>query len=223
MNEKQKRKLKIILITVFAILIIVSFVKYFRKTPIHISNLPNKEIYFNSTGKKLVTDKSKNGIVKLKHKLEPGTYILYYDENSSERWYATMRIKNSVKEISLTFRKHSLPHIKRSLNMEDKFDDVELGSRSWSYSIYNDKNNEISYRPELNFSLRGKLANEKYSYTSKWWLRMDGSLKSKEQIIMNADDNKTIIVFEDKLHKIEVNINTNGNTATFKMNSILTE
>jgi len=223
MNQKQKDFLKITLIIIFAILILISIVKCFRRTVIHISNLPNKEIYFNSTGKELVVSKSKNGIAKLKQKLEPGIYILYYDENPSERWYATMRIKKDVEEVKLTFRKHILPHAKKRLNMEDEFDDVELGNRIWRYSIYNDKNNEIFYKIGLNFSLRGKLVNEKYSYTAKWWLDMDGSIKHKDQITMTANENKTIEIFEDKLHKFEVTINTSGNTVTFEMNSVLAE
>ena len=223
MNQKQKDFLKISLIIIFAIFILISIVKCFRKTAIHISNLPDKEIYFNSTGKELVVGKSKNGIAKLKQKLEPGIYILYYDENPSERWYATMRIKKSVEEIKLTFKKHILPQTKKRLNLEDEFDDVELGNRSWRYSIYNDKNKEIYYRIELNFSLRGKRANGKYSYTAKWWLDMNGSIEGKDQITMTADENKTITIFQDKLHKIEVTINTSGNTATFEMNSVLTE
>ena len=223
MNQKQKDFLKISLIIIFAILILINIVRCFRKTTIHISNLPNKEIYFNSTGKELVVSKSKNGVSKLKQKLEPGIYILYYDENHSERLYATMRIKKDVKEVKLTFKKHTLPHTKKKLNMEDELDDVELGNRNWRYSIYNDKNNEIFYRMELNFSLRGKRANGEYSYTAKWWLDMDGSIKHKDQITMTADENKTVTVFEDKLHKIEVTINTSGNTATFEMNSVLTE
>ncbi len=223
MNQKQKDFLKITLIIIFAILILISIVKCFRRTVIHISNLPNKEIYFNLTGKELVVSKSKNGISKLKQKLEPGIYILYYDENPSERWYATMRIKKDVKEVKLTFRKHTLPHTKKKLDMEDEFDEVELGNRIWRYSIYNDKNNEIFYMIGLNFSLRGKRANGKYSYTAKWWLDMDGSIKSKDKITITADENKTVTIFEDKLHKIEVTINTSGNTATFEMNSVLTE
>ncbi len=221
MNQKQKDLIKISLIIIFAIFILISIVKCIRKTVIHISNLPNKEIYFNSTGKKLVIGKTKNGIAKLKQKLEPGIYILYYDENPSDRWYATMRIKRGVKEVELTFRKHILPQTKKILNLEDKLDDVELGNRSWRYSIYNNKNKDISYRVEINFSLRGKRANGKYFYTAKWWLDMDGNMKSKDQITMTADENKTITIFEDKLHKIEVTINTNGNTATFEMNSVL--
>ncbi len=223
MNQKQKDFLKITLIIIFAILILINIVKCFRKTAIHISNLPNKEIYFNSTGKELVVGKSKNGIAKLKRKLEPGIYILYYDENPSERWYATMRIKKNVNEVELTFKKHILPHIKKRLNLEDELEDVELGNRSWRYSIYNDKNKESYYRVELNFSLLGKLTNGKYSYTTKWWLDINGSIKVKDQITMTADENKTITIFQDKLHKIEVTINTSCNAATFEMNSFLTE
>jgi len=134
-----------------------------------------------------------------------------------------MRIKKDIEEVKLNFRKHTLPHTKKRLDMEDEFDDVELGNRSWRYSIFNNKNNEISYRIELNFSLRGKRADGKYSYTAKWWLNMDGSIKNKDQITMIADENKTVTIFEDKLHKIEVIINTSGNTATFGMNSVLAE
>jgi len=223
MNQKQKDFLKITFIIIFAILILISIVKCFRKTAFHISNLPNKEIYFNSTGKKLVVGKSKNGFVKLKQKLEPGIYILYYDENPSERWYATLHVKKSTEEVKLTFRKHTLPYTKKRLNLKDELDDVKLGHRNWCYSIYNDRNSEIFYRIELNFSLRGKRANGKYSYTAKWWLDMNGSIKSKDQITMTSEENKTITVFEDKLHKIKVIINTSNNTASFEMNSALTE
>ena len=221
MNQKQKELFKTTFIMIFAILILIIIVKCFHKTSIHISNLPNEEIYFNSTGKKLVTGKSKNGIVKLKQKLEPGVYILYYDINPNERWYATLHVKKSMEEVELNFRKHALPHTKKRLNLEDELDDVELANRNWRYSIYNDKNNEIYYRVELNLSLRGKHTDGKYTYIAKWWLDINGNIESKDQITMTSEENKTIPVFEDQLHKVDVVINTNNDNASFEMNSVL--
>ncbi|MFC1898013.1 hypothetical protein ACFLYJ_00415 [Candidatus Cloacimonadota bacterium] len=223
MNQKQKDFLKTALIILFIIFVLFNVVKCIRKSTVLISNLPNKDIYFNSTGKELIVGKSKDGFSKLMQKLEPGIYILYYDENPSERWYATMRIKKGKKEVNVGFRKHRLPSTKKTLNLGDKFEDMELGNRSLRYSIYNDKNNEIFYKIEINYSLRGKRADGKYTYTAKWWLDINGSRKDKEQVTIIDGEDKVFSIYEDKLHTIEVKINTNGSTATFEMNSVLAE
>ena len=221
MNNKQKQLLKAALVVIFVISALFNVTKCLHKSSILITNLPNKEIYFNANGSQFQVNDPVSGTSM--QKLEPGTYILYYDENPAERWYATMRIKKDDKEVKVTFRKHELPHTKKKLILKDKTnaEDVELGNKTWRYSIYNKKNNDINYGAEINFSLRGKRIESECSYTAKWWLNMNGSNKGKEIVTLNADENKTLTIYEDKLHKIEVVIITSGNSATFELNSVL--
>ncbi|MDO9577633.1 MAG: hypothetical protein Q7J16_07080 [Candidatus Cloacimonadales bacterium] len=223
MNQKQKSLIQNVIIVVFIMIIIVNVNKCVHRSTIWISDLPEKEVFFNSTGDKLKVSNPDEGISKLKQKLEPNEYILYYDENPAERWYATMRLKKGENEVDLKFRKHTLPHIKKELILEYKTDDIELGNRSWRYSIYNSKNSEIFYDMEINFSLRGKLVGEDYAYTAKWWLDKSGSKKSKEQINLTSHDNLTFTIYEDGLHRIDVNLVSNGNTASFEMNAVFTK
>lgn len=220
MNQKQKNLIQTVIIVVFIMIVITNVSKCLRRSSIWISNLPDKEILFNATGDKLKVSNPDDGISKLKQKLEPGDYILYYDESPDERWYATLRLKKGENEVDLNFQKHALPHIKKELILEYKTDDIELGNRSWRYSIYNSKNSEIFYEMEINFSLRGKLVGEDYAYTAKWWLDKSGSKKSKEQINLTSHDKLTFTIYEDDLHGINVKLVSNGNTASFEMNAV---
>ena len=52
---------------------------------------------------------------------------------------------------------------------------------------------------------------------------MRGSQKSREQIELKADEDRTFVIFEDKLHQIEVHLTTKNNTATFELRSVLTK
>jgi len=223
MNKKQKQLLKITLIVVFFISVLFNVVKCFRKSTILITNLPDKEIFFNSSGERIKISDPELGTTR--QNLEPGIYVLYYDENPGERWYATIRIKKDTEDVKPKFRKQKLPTTHKKLILKDKAhtEDVEPGNKTWRYSIYNNRNNDINYNTEINFSLRGKRVEEEYSYTAKWWLDINGAEKSKEIITLTANETKIITVHGDKLHKIEVKIITSNNTATFEVNSILTK
>lgn len=227
MNEKQKKFVRTFFFIIVLLIILFNVNKCISRSVIRVTNLPDKEIFFNSTREKLkVTDPGISS-TKLKKKLEPGIYILYYDENPGERWYSTMRVKvnDLEKEIKLNFRPHKLPYSKKGLILPDKpnADDIELGSRTWQYSLYNSEDNEIYYDVEINYSLRGNRVGETHSYSAKWWLSVNGSSKSKEQIELTDNENQTFIIFEDKLHQIQVHLTTKDNSAQFELRSILSE
>ena len=225
MNQKQKDFIRLVLLAVFVLIVITTVNKCLRLATIRISNLPEKEIYLNSNREKLETSNPKEGRAKLRQKLDPGVHILYYDENPQERWYAAMRLKKGENQVKLNFRRHQLPYSKKKLVLSDKAnaDDVELESRFWNYSIYNRKNKEIYYNLEINYSLRGKRADDSYVYTAKFWLDVNGSAKSNEQIDLSARETRKLTIFEDDLHLIAVEIITSNNTASFELKSVFAE
>jgi hypothetical protein len=225
MNRKQKNLIRNFVIIVLMLIVLINIGKCMSKSNTLISNLPTQPVYLNSSNEMLKVSDPGLTESKLKKKMDPGEYILYYDTNPHERMYATLRIVVGETKQKLNFRKHKLPSIKRSLVLETKSgaDDIVLGNRNWKYSIYNSKDNELYYNMEINFSLRGNKVGETYSYTAKWWLDKSGSKKSKENIEFSASEEQNFIIYEDKLHRIELNVLTKGNTAALEVTSSFAE
>jgi hypothetical protein len=183
------------------------------QSKIIILNLPEENIFFHPEHKKLSYKRLPDGAASLDKKLSPGNYVIFFDEKSGVRNYASLRIKKKPEEIKLNFRRQVLPEIHKEL-IVDNDRRAELISKGWNYIIFNEKNREMEYRAELNAAILGEL-NE--SFIFRWWFSIDGSGKDDNEIVLEPAQILEIVLFEDKFHKINLTIQTSENKATLDL------
>jgi hypothetical protein len=201
--------------TVLIILLMIISWGCTSQSKVIILNLPEEKIFFHPDHKKLTYKRLPEGAVCLDKKLSPGNYVIFFDENSGVRNYASLRIKKKPEEIKLNFRRQVLPEIHKEL-IADNGGRAELISKGWNYVIFNEKNREIEYRAELNAVILGELDE---SFIFRWWFSIDGSGEDDNEIVLEPEQILEIVLFEDKFHKINLAIQTSENKATLDLKS----
>ncbi|MCF7793676.1 MAG: hypothetical protein K9N09_09005 [Candidatus Cloacimonetes bacterium] len=217
MNEKQKALIKYAGIALLLIIIIFSISKCIRRSSVLVEGLPEVPVYFNENGKELKVGKTNDdGLTSLNQKLQPGSYIIYYQEDYLTRYYATLRVRKSRKETKVRFRKHRLPAISRQLVL-NKSEDVELASTLKHYSIYSKSGNAVEYDADINMSVRGSNDGLDSYFILKWNLNLEGRNVSNEELEIAENTSKTMTVWEDKLHLYEIEYSVNGDVASLSL------
>lgn len=213
MNQKQQNFLKIVGVAVIFVMVISSINKCVKRSSVLVQGLPEAIVYFNENGKELKTgDTTKDGYTKLKQKLEPGSYVLFYKEDERTRYYGTLRIRKNEKKAKINFRRQRLPAISRKLELKSP-EDIELGSSMKRYFIYLKNGNTIDYNAEINMSVRGSHDGLDKEFVFKWLLNIDGSRVSKEEIILSEDSDEKLVIWQDNYHFYEVSYNLKNNLA----------
>lgn len=217
MNENQKSLIKYVGTALIIIIIITSFSKCLRRSSVLVEGLPEYPVYFNESGKELKVGKTNaEGLTNLNQKLEPGSYIIYYQEDERTRYYATLRVRKNRKETKVKFRKQRLPALSRQLVL-NKNDDVELASTLQHYSIYSKSGNAVEYDADMNMSIRGYNDGLDSHFILKWNLKLEGRNISKEELKIAEDTSQKTTVWEDKLHLYEIEYSIKGNVASLAL------
>lgn len=217
MNKKQVTLIKYVGYSLLIIIILSGISKCVRRSFVLVKGLPDFPVYFNENGKQLDTGKTNNqGFTKLKQKLAPGSYIIYYEDDPHTRYYATLRVRKNQKATKVKFRKHRLPVLSRNLILK-KSEDVELASALKHYSIYSQNGNAISYDADMNLSIRGFNDGLDSNFILKWNLKLNGRNVSSEEMKISEDTSQAMIVWQDKLHFYRVEYSVNGNLASLSL------
>lgn len=217
MNEKQKALIKYVGIALTIIIVISSISKCIRRSSVLIEGLPEITVYFNENGKELKVGKTNDeGLTSLNQKLQPGSYIIYYQEDYRTRYYATLRVRKNRKETKVKFRKHQLPALSKQLIL-NKSEDVELASTLKHYSIYSKSGNAVEYDADMHMSIRGYNDGLDTQFILKWNLKVEGRNVSNEELEIDEDTSKTINAWEDKLHFYEIEYSVKGDVASLSL------
>ncbi|HPR17221.1 MAG TPA: hypothetical protein PLD62_03140 [Candidatus Cloacimonadota bacterium] len=220
MNSRQSKFIKNVIIGFIVIMIIFGISKCSRQKTIRVTGLPEQQVYFSDNHQELEVDQvSLEGSTRLKQKMEPGSYVLYYQEDESTRYYGTLHIKKKQNEAKIKFRKHKLPVISRQLVLNTN-EDAELGSSLKHYGIYNEHDVEITYDADINISVRGKRNGKNNNFLLKWKLGINGNSVSDEEIEIERDEGGNRTIWEDKLHAYTMTYKVIGNTAELQLKAV---
>ena len=202
-------------------------VMQFQKTSVWLVDFWPTEVYFNKSGKRLNLDNNPPGKTrKILNQVTPGDYVLCYDVSCMVRYYASVNIKRGKNHIKPVFKEYRLPSSYRTLSLSEKnkYEDIILVSRIKDYSIFNDKNKEVFYKIEFNYSLKGKRTStdpDEFTFTVKWTLNVNGNKVSADKKTATSTEKKSFVIYEDELHYYEVSYNigvgTNRNNANFEI------
>jgi hypothetical protein len=199
----------------------------FQKTSVWLVDFYPTKVYFNRSGERLNLDNNPPGKTrKILNHVETGDYILCYDVSQMVRYYASVSIKRGKNHIKPNFKEYRLPGSYRTLSLNEKnnYEDTILVSRINDYSIFNDKNNEIFYKTEINYSLMGKRTSinpDEFAFMVKWTLNVNGNKVSADKKTATSTEKESFVIYEDELHYYEVvyniGVGTNRNNANFEI------
>jgi len=217
MNQRQKSFIKYVVIAILLVIVFSNLNKCRRSSAVWVQGLPQEQIFFADSGKELkIAETSEDGAARIKRKLEPGSYLLYYQEDESTRHYGTLWVRKNEKETKIIFRKHRLPRLFRTLTLNTP-EDVELGSIFTNYSLYSDSGNEMIYNAEMNILIRGKSSDLDNEFIFKWTLNVEGIIVSKEELMIDQQISEKVVLWEDKYHYYEADYEVKNNFATLEL------
>lgn len=229
-SGKKKRAISSLGIAFLLLLIgaaITIGVMQFKKTSVWLVDFWPTEVYFNKSGERLNLDNNSPGKTrKILNQVKPGDYLLCYDVSRMVRYYASVSIKRGKNHIKPKFKEYRLPSSYRTLSLNEKndYEDIILVSQIKDYSIFNDKNNEIFYKTEINFSLGGKRTStypDEFTFTVKWTLNVNGKIISTDTRTSTSTEKESFVIYEDELHYYKViynlGVGTNRNNANFEI------
>ncbi len=216
MNQKQISFIKNVVIIVLILIVATNLDKCRRGSYIWVEGLPEQTVYFADSNKQLkLAEVNDEGFTRIRNKIKPGSYLLYYQEDESTRYYGTLRVKDS-KETKVRFRKYSLPQLSRQLILNTP-EDVELGSIFTHYTVYSASGDENSHNAEINLLIRGERSTLSDKFTFKWTLNVDGNIVSREEIFVDEEITNKTVVYESKNHFYEVYYDVKNNIASLKI------
>ena len=202
-------------------------VMQFQKTSVWLVDFWPTKVYFNKSGEKLNLDNNPPGKTrKVLNKVKSGDYVLYYNVSRMVRYYASVNIKRGKNYIKPDFKEFRLPGSYRtlSLNKKNNYEDIIPVSRIKNYSIFNNKNKEIFYKTEINYSIKGKRTStnpDEFTFTVKWTLNVNGNEVSADKKTATSTEKESFVIYEDELHYYEVvyniGVGTNRNNANFEI------
>ncbi|MCD4796171.1 MAG: adenylate/guanylate cyclase domain-containing protein [Candidatus Cloacimonetes bacterium] len=202
-------------------------VMQFQKTSVWLVDFWPTKVYFNKSGEKLNLDNNLPGKTrKVLNKVKSGDYVLYYNVSRMVRYYASVNIKRGKNYIKPDFKEYRLPGSYRtlSLNKKNNYEDIIPVSRIKNYSIFNNKNKEIFYKTEINYSIKGKRTStnpDEFTFTVKWTLNVNGNEVSADKKTATSTEKESFVIYEDELHYYEVvyniGVGTNRNNANFEI------
>ncbi len=202
-------------------------VMQFQKTSVWLVDFWPTKIYFNKSGERLNLDNNNPGKTrKVLNKVKSGDYVLYYDVSRMVRYYASVNIKRGKNYIKPDFEEHRLPGSYRtlSLNKKNNYKDIIPVSRIKDYSIFNNKNKEIFYKTEINYSIKGKRTSTKpdeFTFTVKWTLNVNNNEVNADNKTSASTEKESFVIYEDELHYYEVvyniGVGTNRNNTNFEI------